>query len=46
MFKSDLICVQETKMASMDVAIIKNCFGRDYEENFEILLADGTRGVL
>jgi hypothetical protein len=40
MFKSDLICVQETKMASMDAAIITNCLGRDYEENFKFLPAD------
>jgi hypothetical protein len=49
-FKSDLICVQETKMASMDAAIITNCLGRDYEENFKFLPADdimrGGEGVL
>jgi exonuclease III len=44
LFNLDLICVQETKLAQVDVALVRRCFGGIYEDNFVFLPATGYRG--
>jgi exonuclease III len=45
-FRTDLIYLQETKMMSVDVACIRNSLGHEYEGNWMVLPANGTRGVI
>jgi exonuclease III len=42
--KPDIICIQETKMASINSPVIGNALGNDYEANYCFLPAEGTRG--
>jgi exonuclease III len=42
--KPEVICLQETKMASINHTVIRNVFGSDYDNNFLCLPASGTRG--
>lgn len=39
-----IICLQETKLSSVDNMVIRICLGIEYENNFFFLPADGTRG--
>jgi exonuclease III len=43
-FKSDIVCTQETKMSFIDPAIVQNSLGFQFDANFVYLPADGTRG--
>jgi exonuclease III len=42
--KHDMICLQETKLAVITPALVRNVVGADFESSFAFLLADGTRG--
>jgi exonuclease III len=42
--RPDLICFQETKMASLNASVVRDSIGADFESNFAFLPADGTRG--
>jgi exonuclease III len=42
--KPDLLCLQETKLVSVDSTTIRNCLRSQYENNYAFLPADGTRG--
>jgi exonuclease III len=44
MFKPDLICLQETKLDTVDDALIRNALGTAYDNNYICLPAQGTRG--
>jgi exonuclease III len=44
MFKPDIVCIQETKIALITPAIIRSTLGRDYESSFIFKPAEGTRG--
>jgi hypothetical protein len=44
MFKPDLLCLQETKLASLNLRTIRSCLGRDYEVGYAVLPAEETRG--
>jgi exonuclease III len=44
LFKPDLVYFQETKLASFDAVTIRICLGREYENSYTFLTADGTRG--
>jgi exonuclease III len=47
MFKPDLICLHETKLETVDDALIKNALGHAYDTNYVYLPGQGTRrGVL
>lgn len=43
--KADIVCLQETKVASMDHFLFCSVFGSDFDK-FVLLPADGTRGGL
>jgi hypothetical protein len=42
--KPEVICLQETKIASINHIVIRNVLGSDYDNNFLCLPASGTRG--
>jgi exonuclease III len=42
--KPDLICLQETKLQVVNISMIRNTLGLDFNNNFVFLPADGTRG--
>jgi exonuclease III len=44
LLKLDLLCLQETKLVSVDSTTIRNCLRSQYENNYAFLPADGTRG--
>jgi exonuclease III len=46
LFNPGLLCLQETKLASFDVASIINCLGGQYENSYAFLPADGTRASI
>lgn len=43
-YKPDLVCLQETKLASVSHSTILNVLGHEYEDSFMYLPASGTRG--
>jgi hypothetical protein len=43
-FRPDLFCLQETKLGTVNNAVIMNVAGQEYEDNYFFLSADGTRG--
>jgi hypothetical protein len=43
MFKPDLICLHETKLETVDDALIKNALGHAYDTNYVYLPGQGTR---
>jgi hypothetical protein len=42
-FRPDLFCLQETKLGTVNNAVIMNVAGQEYEDNYFFLSADGTR---
>jgi DNA phosphorothioation-dependent restriction protein DptG len=43
-FRPDFVCIQETKMAQISQSVVKNSLGQEFDNNFFLLPADGTRG--
>jgi endonuclease/exonuclease/phosphatase family metal-dependent hydrolase len=43
-YRPDLVCLQETKMQSINVATVRSTLGADLENNFLFLPAMGSRG--
>jgi exonuclease III len=46
LFNPDLLCLQETKLASIDSVTIRKCLGSQFENSYAFLPADGTREVI
>jgi exonuclease III len=44
MFNPDVICLQETKLESVDNALIRNALGPAFDNNYACLPAQGVRG--
>jgi exonuclease III len=44
LWKPDLVCLQETKLANLSAATITNTLGSAYENSFIFSPADGTGG--
>jgi hypothetical protein len=44
LYFTDLICIQETKMAQIPVATIRSTLGREYDSGYVYLPAIGTSG--
>jgi exonuclease III len=42
--RTDIVCLQKTKLDFFDRAIVSNVLGPDFEVSFLFLPADGTRG--
>jgi exonuclease III len=42
--RPEVICIQETKMATINSSVIRNALGLNYENNFTYLPAVDTRG--
>lgn len=42
--RSMVVCLQETKMSTLDAAVVNEALGSHFKENFAVLPADGTRG--
>jgi exonuclease III len=46
LYKPNLVCLQETKMEVINSSIVRNTLGMDFDNNFSIHPALGTRGVI
>jgi exonuclease III len=44
MHRPFIVCMQETKLSSVNLEVVRNCLGSDYTQGFCFLPASGTRG--